>query len=348
MLGAGFEATVRHALAHEAHYPDVQLDTYVAPFVSETAVSTALVLGFSLVGAALPRSRLYLLPLAAAVFFGLWTKGKFPYNYVVLCLIVGILAVRGFSFAVARFGPRLGSLAPLLYLLPLLLLPDELGFAQGRTSNAHQLHVLEKIERFTRPGDVVIDGAGGALFRDHASYYYYHGPAHRAVLADYFEREYPRDLRESRAPFWIRDLRLRHLPAEVRDYFRTHYVRADGWLYALGVVVPTTGDAPVRRELDVVRAGVWHAFPAPGGEVAESGHARGVSIDGVPLGPEGTALEEGLHSLEVAAGSPPVLLTPLPRGAFLDRFERMRPYSMLFEYERKPPRAWRRRTLLTR
>ena len=232
MLGPGFEATVRHAVAHESHYPGVRLASYVAPFLAETGLTTWPILAFAVVGLAAPQSRIYALPLLAAIAVGLWMRGKFPYNYVFLCMLASLLAVRGDAFLVhgaASRWPQRAGLAPLLYLLPLLAIPDQLGFAEGRTSNAHQLHLLAKLERFTEPGDVVIDDAGGALFRDHASYYYYHGPAHRVVLADYFENLLADDLRESRALFWIRDFRLQKLPAEIRRYFREHYVRADGW-----------------------------------------------------------------------------------------------------------------------
>ena len=349
MWAPGFEATVRHALEHEALYPETRLAPYVEPFLAETWTTWPL-LGFALLGATTRHGRIFGLPLVAAVLAGIWMRGKFPYNYVVPCLLACVLAVRGYASGVAWLtarGPRAGALAPLLYLAPLLVIPDQLSFAEGRTSNAHQLHVLAKIERFTRPGDAVIDDAGGALFRDHASHYYYHGPAHRALLADYFENELLRDYRESQALFWIRDFRLKKLPADVRRYFHDHYVRADGWLYALGVVTPASGDASLEHELDIVRRGLYYAYPAPGGVVSDTGVAAGVTIDGVAVGEQGRLLDPGVHPLVVPAGAPPVLVTPLPRAAFQDRFERMRPYAMLFEYARKPSRAWRERTLLT-
>jgi hypothetical protein len=349
MLGPGWESTVLHAFGHEEHYPAVDLLAFVRPFLSETAVSTALLLPFALLGLASREGRFYALPFAVAVAFGLSIRGKFPYNYLVPCVLGVLLAVRGYVWLlrwVSARGSRLARFAPLLYLLPLLLVPDQLGFAKGRTPNTHQLHVLEKIERFSAPDDVVIDDAGGALFRHHAGYVWYHGPAHRAVLAAYFAGPHLRELRESRAPLWIRDFRLPKLSEATRRYFREHYVRADGWLYALGFAVPGSGE-PTRRSIDVVRAGTWYAYPAPAGEVAVDGTPHGVFVDGRPVGAEGLHLDEGQHVLRVDAGSAPVLLTPLPRGLFLDRFPRMRPYSLLFEYERKPARAWRDRTLLT-
>lgn len=350
MWEPGFEATVRHAIEHEALYPETRLAPYALPFLAETGFSTWPLLLFAVLGLATRQGRIFILPLVAAVLAGFWMRGKFPYNFVVPCLLACLLAVRGHASGVAWFsarGPRARAMAPLLYLAPLLVIPDQLSFAEGRTSNAHQLHVLAKIERFTQRGDAVIDDAGGALFREHASHYYYHGPAHRAVLADYFENELLRDYRESQALFWIRDFRLKKLPTEVRDYFRDHYVRADGWLYALGVVTAASGDAPTRRELDIIRPGTYYAYPAPGGVVADRGVAAGVTIDGVAVGEQGVRLEPGMHPLVVSADAPPVLVTPLPRAAFQDRFPRMRPYAMLFEYARKPSRAWRERTLLT-
>ncbi|MGH0030122.1 MAG: hypothetical protein ACQGVC_10055 [Myxococcota bacterium] len=343
MLGPGFEATVRHAFGHEDLYPAVSLGSFVAPFWSETWPSTLVWLGLAAVGLATRAGRFLALPLLVALAVGLSIRGRFPYNYLVPCVLGGVLAARGVAWAAARAPSRW---APLVYLLPLLLLPDQLGFVQGRTSNAHQLHVLAKIERHTGPGDVVVDDAGGALFRDHASHVWYHGPAHRAVMADHFEHQFPLDLRASRAPFWIRDFRFKGLPEPSRRYLLDHYARADGWLYALGFVVPAA-DEPVRRTIDVVRAGTWFAYPAPGGRVAPQGFAEGVAVDGRPVGAAGVVLGEGPHTLTAPAGGAPLVLTPHARQVFLDRFERMRPYALLFEYERKPGRAWRDRTLLT-
>ena len=266
------------------------------------------------------------------------------------CLLVGLLAVRGHAWLVAAAVRRKrvpAGLAPALYLLPLLLLPCQLAFTQGRTSNDHQRHVLAKIERFGARDDVVIDSAGGALFRPHASHYYYHGPAHRAFLADYFENGLLADLRASRAPFWIRDFRMTKLAPQVRRYFRDHYVRADGWLYVLGRAFPPSGATGIERDLEVVRAGVYRVHPAPGGQVAPTGELRGVRVGGGDVPPQGLFLEEGPHRVVVPPGAPPFVLSPLPREVFLDRFPRMRPYTLLFEYERRPTQAWRERTVLT-
>ena len=73
-----------------------------------------------------------------------------------LCFLVGLCAARGFSLLIhrashaerlARFQPFL----PLLYCAPLALLPGQLGFIEDTTSNAHQLALLGKIERFSGP-----------------------------------------------------------------------------------------------------------------------------------------------------------------------------------------------------
>ena len=44
-----------------------------------------------------------------------------------------------------------------MYLLPLAIAADQARFVAGVTSNDHQLAILEKIERFSSPEDVVID-----------------------------------------------------------------------------------------------------------------------------------------------------------------------------------------------
>jgi hypothetical protein len=242
-----------------------------------------------------------------------------------------VCAARGYGWAVERFAPRAAAWRPLLYLLPLAALPNQLAFVSGTTSNEHQLHLLDKLERFSAEDDVVIDGAGGAIFREHASYYWYHGVAHRKILEDYFRERLLRDLRESRARFWIKDFRLPKISPEIRRYLHRHYVRADGQLFALGFATPGTDAKGWAGEIDVIRSGVYFAHTGIGGTDAAEGGVP--SIDGRPVGPEGVTLEEGAHRVSVPPGAPAGVITPLPRGVFEGRMPKLLPHAPLFEYE---------------
>jgi hypothetical protein len=199
------------------------------------------------------------------------------------------------------------------------------------SDNRHQLALLAAVERFTGPDDVVIDGAGGALFRPHASYWWYHGGAHRRMLPEVFSERLLEDYRRSAAPLWIRDLRLRGLPPPVREFFASHYVRVDGDLYALGFRLPPGGDAPRRVEIDVLRAGSWHVFPAERADAARPPGpwlraADRTSADGrLPLA-------RARQTLTIAPGAPALLLSPLPPALFRETRIGDGPHSPTFEY----------------
>jgi hypothetical protein len=229
-------------------------------------------------------------------------------------------------------------LKPVLYLLPLMLLPDQLGYVEGRTSNRHQLQLLQKIEAFSDDGDAVIDGAGGALFRPHGSYYWYHGGAHRKMFREYFGSRLVQDYRDSRALFWIHDFRQRKLPTRVQHYFSRHYVHADGELYALGFTTPATGNRAVTRGVDVVREGTYYVHTAadsPRGRVVRGvapGEASGLKVDGAPIRGGAVHLAAGKHRIEIPPRSPRHLITPLPVAAFAPSIAEGLEHSPLFEF----------------
>lgn len=345
MLGPGWERTILQAFAHEEYYPGVDVGRWFTPYLIETWPTALALLVFAIVGFSHTTGALWRIPLAVSLIFGLLIRGQYPYNYVAPVLVSGLLAVRGFALLAERVPlGRFAILRPLLYTAPLLLLPQQLAFTDGRTGNAHQLHVLRKIERFTEPGDVVIDGAGGAMFRDHASYYWYHGDAHRRMFADYFAGPLVEDYRRSRAPFWIRDFRLWKLPKSVQEYFLSHYVSADGALHALGFATPPSDEEPVEVTIDVISPGLYHVYPAPGGRVAEHGGAAGLRVDGVSVEDAPVRLSEGRHRVTVDIGAPPHVITPHSRSVFLQRFEINRPHAPLFEYRRRSEAAGRSRS----
>jgi hypothetical protein len=341
VLPQAFEITVRQALLHERLYPEVSLWKWLRPYLEATPVSSSLVAAtFSLwlLGPA-RRTPIWLVPAGVVVAAGVLLETRYPYNYVLPSLLLGLGAVRGWAFAVEGLArrPALARLRPLLYLLPLALLPAQLGFVGHTTSNRNQLLTLNEIEAATAEGDAVIDGAGGAMFREHASYFWYHGVLQHKLYADYFAGPVLDDYRRSRALFWIHDKRQAELPAPVGEYFRRHYVPVNGQLHALGFRTPPTGSEALALEVEVIRPGTWYLQrlrPEGGG---------GLRVDGTPVR-DAVVLAEGAHRLEVLPGSPALLLSPLPPEVF--RRGRSRPpsvYTRFFEYEpRRAQRARRR------
>jgi len=268
-----------------------------------------------------------------AVLAGAAIRAQFPYNYVLASVLAGVAALAGFAWLAARLPlpGRAAAARPLLWLLPLLVLPEQLAFVRGTSDNGAQLALLEAVERFSGPDDVVIDGAGGALFRPHASYWWYHGGAHRKILADVFETRLLEDYRASRAPLWIRDMRLRGLPPSVHDYFRRHYTRVDGDLFALGFRLAPGGPEPRGLDVEVVRPGTWNVFPAEARRVAEGSHGAWLRVDGRVAG-ETVELDAGPHRLTVLPGAPGLVVTPLPEALFRDVRLGDATHSPTFEY----------------
>lgn len=343
VLPAAAELTLVDALRHEEAYPSrpiAAFGTYAWPFLRETWATTLPLLALALWFLLRERPPFWAVFVAAALVVAWLAKARYPYNFALPCWLLVLCAVRGFAGLVPALSARLPrAAAPLLWLLPLLVLPDQLGFAREVPSNAHQLHLLRKLQRFSTPEDAVIDNAGGALFRPPASYFHFHGAAHHRVYDGYFFDGLLRDYRESGALFWILDMRMADLPPEVMAYFRDHYVQVDGDLYGLGFRIPAAEGGATETEVDVVRGDVYLAHPIGRGEGAPpAGHplAGRVRIDGRLLREPRVALEPGRHRVVAEPGTPAFLLTPLPAEAFRSPVSEYRDYSLLLLYDGYP------------
>jgi hypothetical protein len=345
MLGPGWEYTIQFGFEHEALYHDVPLTDYTAPFLAETPLSTWPVVLVALLSLFAPVNRFWLVPVAVTVLGGFLIRAQFPYNYVLLCYLAVHCGVRGFIGLMEQI-PKGSPLPvrPLVLLLPLAVVPDQLDFVLRATNNAHQLALLNKVQRFTGLDSSVIDGAGAALFRNHASEYWYHGSAHRKLWADYFENHLIDDFRASQSLFWIRDFRTDELPRHVRRYLVDHYVRAGGDLQALGFFARPTRDAPSRFEIDVVLAGDYFVHPIVPGSVppavasnrdADSGS---IWIDGDRVTGDSVELDLGKHRVRVDRGATGYIISPLPARVFqdLENLDLSARHTPLFEYAREP------------
>jgi hypothetical protein len=268
-------------------------------------------------------------------------SAPYPYTFVFLCYVTVLVSVRGFCRAIAWLQPRVGKageLAPLLHCVALVALVNQLGFVAGRTTNDHQLKILLKIEAFGSPVDAVIDSAGGAMFSNHGSYYYYHGDAHREMFRDYFEQQLQLDYRRSQALFWIRDTRSGKLPESVRDYLESHYVQGDGDLHALGFKEALTQQAGRTRTIDVIREGNYFVHRVVVidqiGALLPVREARpsDLLIDGAPLKRDRIWLDAGSHKVTLRPYSAGYVISPMPAPFFVS--QRGGPhYSMMFEYK---------------
>ena len=345
MLRQTFDITIVQSLQHEALYPEQSIGAYLEPFVSATWYSTLPIALFALSYCFTSSAGFWLCPLLAAIGVGALLQAQYPYNYVFVSYLIALCAVRGFSQLARRIplgGGAREAARPLLYLLPLVVVPAQLGFVSHTTSNQHQLAILNKIQSFSSDADAVIDNCGGALFRDHGSYYYQHGKFHREIFEPYFRNQLVEDYRRSRALFWIKDMRFKHLPEPVREYFESHYVRVDGDLWGLGFAVPPFHGEKPELEIDVVRDGYYDVIP-PAMLTGDTRRGKrrlppqSFWLDGELVRSHRLHLSEGRHRIALTGNSPGFLLSLVPPSAFADRVPdedevRLR-HTILFEYD---------------
>ena len=336
MLPAGFEAAILNVIEHEKHYGRFSIfeKGFVGPFWRATWWSTIPILVFAIGYLTSREGRFWILPIALSVVGGAMMAAPYPYTFVFLCYMAVLVSVRGFCRAVAWLGPRMPKargLTPLLHCIALVVLADQLAFVADRTTNDHQLKILRRIEMFGSSSDAVIDNAGGAMFSEHGSYYYYHGDAHREMFRDYFEQQLVLDYRRSQALFWIRDLRSRRLPKSVQDYLESHYIDAGGDLHVLGFEAAPTQQAQKTQTIDVIRSSDYFIHRI--GPRALLGRARpsDLQIDGRTLKAGKIRLEAGSHEITLWPYSAGYVITPMPAAFFMSGPADLE-YSMMFEY----------------
>ena len=348
MLSRGFESTIVDAFEHERIYKPFSLFAkgYVTPFWEETWASTAAIALFAGLFFTTEAGILWAIPVAFSLIGGSLMLAPYPYNFVFLCWVVALAAVRGFVGAIGRLRervPSLANLAPLLYLLPLTVLGIQLDFVEGTTSNAHQIKVLQKIEEHGAPDDAVIDNQGGAMFNPDASYYFHHGSAHRKMFSDYMLHSLVADYRESRALFWIRDTRFKALPGRVQNYLVRNYVHGgeggEG-IYVLGMHTPETGTESAVVYFDAVRSSdYWfHRAKGSGAGSIDVSQLSGVNVDDRPVSRNPLPLDEGVHLIEIPPNSPGYIVTPV-EATFFDPNPGPALYVMFFEYGKNRDRT---------
>jgi len=324
ILERGFEINLSEALAHERLYPEtIKVFAYALPFLHETLLTTTPILLFAAVSLRHGLAGFWTLPLLLGLAGSLLVKAQYPYNYVLVCFLIVVAAVRGFTDLVERVRPEapIGrALVPLLYLLPLLLVPGQLDFVRNRTGNEHQLRLLEMVERYTDEDDVVIDDSGSALFRPHRGYYWYHDKAHVQLFSDYFTGTFVDDLRNTRAKFWIRGSRVGQLPKSAQAHLESHYLPFFGSLYVLGfTTLPGSATQARVMEADILRTGHYTLSVEPGSAsrwADKEPWRSDLRVDGRPIEGSSIHLEEGRVRLQIEPGAPAFRFTYLPPLAF--------------------------------
>jgi hypothetical protein len=342
VLGQAWEICIVQAIEHAELYPPRSALWFIDPFLQETRYTTLAILACAFLYFRHGLGGFWALPLVIALLGSLSIEQAYPYNFVLLCLLILICAVRGFCGVLQEIRPKRAitrSLLPLLYLIPLAVLPNQLDFIEGTTRNDYQLRLLETIERYTDEDDVVIDDAGSALFRPHRSYYWYHGKAHVQMFRDYFAKDLIGDLRSTQAIFWIRGLRSRQLPQRVQNYLLSHYIPFDASLYVLGFATESTAsDEGATRRVDIVREGEYHISLDPG-NAGEKARGRPMPwtedllLNGAPISGETIHLERRAYKIRTRPSSPGYRVSFLPPSSFGNTGE-SRDHAPLFEYRK--------------
>ena len=332
----GFELTVLQALEHERIYEPFSVFErgYVTPFWDLTWISTVPLIAFAAVHLVTQPGRFWVFPISVAAFACAMMVAPYPYNFVFICWVAVLVAVRGFCQVLTWLGeiaPRLRVAAPVLCIASLVVVANQHSFVAGTTTNAHQLRVLERIETYGSPADSVIDGSGGAMFSWDASYYFYHGQAHRKMFLEYFTTQLPEDYRRSRSLFWIKDMRAAGLPKAALEYLYGNYIDGGGDLWVIGYATPETDSESVTISIDFVREGEYyfhHTRKARG----RSGRRPNIQVDGVPLRRNRFYFEEKRYEITVGPHAGQFVITPVKTG-FFDQSAPTRPhYTMLFQY----------------
>ncbi|MCH2185039.1 hypothetical protein MK280_04135, partial [Myxococcota bacterium] len=341
LLGPAWQINVLEALEHEDLYPSFSAAQYIQPYWEETRLSTTVLIASALAYTAGGRRHFWSLPLWLGAGGLLLVRAPFPYNFVLISWLIGICAVRawceGVRWLTQRREAAEGGVTwlPLLYGLPLLILPAQLGFVSGTSTLDDQLRLLAQVELYSEPDDVVIDSAGSALFRPHRGYYWYHGRAHVQMFAPWFKEPLIDAMRASQAPLWIRTTRFNLLPQEAARYLLTHYVPLDGDLYALGFTTRATGPEESRTgRIEIVRPGRYHvtALPEPQRPAPES-MTPTLQLDGRTVTAGTIELQLGWHEVVLPPDSPAFRFSILAPEAFGDTMQE-RPHAPLFEYRR--------------
>ena len=136
--------------------------------------------------------------------------------------------------------------------------------------------------------------------------------------------------RNSRALFWIRDLRHKALPQQAREYLEDHYLHAGGDLYVLGFKTPAADDEPVTQTFEFIREGEYYIHR--GGPVPKGRKRSDLVIDGQPLIGRKFYFEEKPYEIVVRAHSPEYVITPV-KGSFFETDRTNLHFSMMFQYK---------------
>ena len=341
LLEPAWRINVLEALEHEQLYPSFSAAQYFQPYWEETRFSSAFLIAGALIYMTGGRRHFWSLPLGVAAVGLIFIRAPFPYNFVLVSWLIGLAAVRAWCEGVRwltrrqKANGRSDAWLPLLYGVPLLILPAQLGFISGTSTLDDQLRLLSQVERYSEPDDVVIDSAGSALFRPHRGYYWYHGRAHVQMFAPWFKEPLVEAMRSSQAPLWIRTTRFNLLPDEAKRYLLTHYVPLDGDLYALGFTTRPTGPEEIRTgPIEIVRPGRYHVTALPkSGERPPMGTVPTLQLDEERVTPGTIELELGWHQIRLPPNSPAFRFSILASDAFGEALQD-RPHTPLFEYRR--------------
>jgi hypothetical protein len=252
--------------------------------------------------------RIYLALAAPAVVSLIVNPIPWPYNFLPVFTILAPLAGLVPVVLAARIGPRRGRrLTTLVGLLALVPFALQWRAELGR-DNRSQRAELARVLALTEPQEPVFDTNGGYLFRPAATWYWYHSAAMRDLMRDELAQTTIPQVRAAAPAAWIADPRFSDLPANVRDFFRSSYLRHSGALLFWGGAYRSPAGGSQRFEFEAIRDG--HYFLEP---------AEGAVWEGVRTAIGGTAIEPR-QPFRLERGTHAVTVERQPGGTSLDFF----------------------------
>lgn len=310
---AWFEWCIRWSFVHQANYPGFFWTRNFTPLLAQSFWLFPL----AAVGmAATWRSRpaagapdwLLLAAVATTLASFAWQSAAYLYSLIPFTAVLAIFAARGLA-ASLRFMWNIGGAGTFAAVLLALVAAVELqrahaGLALLRArDNAAQHALLSRVGALTRPGEPVLNIAGGQVTRPSVHFFYFFEAVVRQLKHDVFASELPRSLVEKGCIAYMPSERFGRLPEPLRRFLVENYQPYDRELWFWGRRYEVAA-GELAAQFVAPRAGRYFVWPPrPRGEL---------TIGGRPLAAPVFELAAGVYPVAYRGDLPELFLVWLP------------------------------------
>lgn len=241
---AWFEWSIRWSFVHQLHYPGFFWTRNLTPLLAQSFWLFPL----AAVGmAATWRSRpapgspdwLLLASAATTLASFAWQSAAYLYSLIPFTAVLCVFAARGLA-ASLRFMWNVRGAGTFAAVLLVLIAGVELRRARANlvqlraVDNAAQHALLGRVGALTRPGEPVLNIAGGQVTRPSVHFFYFFEAVVRQLRHDVFAYELPRSLVEKGCIAYMPSERFGRLPAPLRRFLLENYLPYDRELWFWG------------------------------------------------------------------------------------------------------------------